>query len=301
MTQIFNIFITLVYPALIIVTGIASNLMIFAIYSRKRFKKSATKNIWRFLAVVDLISILLFSEYFLQNCGLDISIISQFVCKFLNFINFFKTISAWIITFISIERFFSILYPQLSKRLRRKKTQLLVCSFISIVNVVFYSQLIFFVEMKKFSTTIVTNNTSNKTNYRCVPYDISSDYFKAFSFMDLIISSLLPFAIMFICSIILINSIYNSRKRLASKISKKESKQIKKDVRFSMCTILMDVLFFACTFPIEIARLIWIDIASDFFALAIDLYHTQFIDNFFIYLTVNTIFRDEFLIMFHFK
>jgi hypothetical protein len=295
MEQNFKFFLDKVYPSLLVATGLVGNSLIFAIYSRRRFQKLAIKNIWRLLAIVDTCCILLFLRFLLKNYfNIDVTFFSSFTCKFLNFLNFLKTVSAWLLTYISIERFLSILFTRLSKKIQLVKTQAIICLLIFVFNILFYSQLLFYCDLK---LTISNNMTTNL----CGPFGIERKIFDLFSLFDLIISSFLPFFFMLTCSVVLINSIFKSRKRLATSKSQKESKQIVRDIRFSLTAVAMNILFFIFTLPLMIVRLVSIDRTSLAFSLSNDFYHTQFVGNFFIYLTINSIFRQEFLSMLHLK
>jgi hypothetical protein len=111
---------------------------------------------------------------------------------------------------------------------------------------------------------------------------------------------------MFFCSIVLIISIFTSRKRLSKKnLSRAQTKRLIKDIRFSITTILMDVLFVMLTLPLCVCRINkdfkTLNNSSLVWKISFDLYHTSFVYNFFVYFFVNSVFREEFLIMMKLK
>ena len=94
----------------IVGVGVAGNLISVAIFSRARFAKYNVKNMIRVSLAVDSLCILLSVLSQLQLLGYFDE--STFVCKILqSVLNILPAYSAWILVFISAERFMSIVFP----------------------------------------------------------------------------------------------------------------------------------------------------------------------------------------------
>ena len=154
---------------------------------------------------------------------------------------------------------------------------------IFIFNLIFYSQ-------RFLSTHILTD----ETNFTYCA-DKEGLHFEIFLWIDLVNSTLIPFSLMFICSVSLIFSIFKSRRRLMLNGSSASTKRIiKRDINFSITLVVLNLTFIALNLPIHVYFLI--DATSDFwFFMFIDLYYSCYAINFFIYFTFNSIFRKEFM------
>ena len=280
--------------------GLITNILVMMVYSRSRFKKLPTRNFWRLLSFIDILNVIQIIKHFLKNAfRIQPKLMSQLMCKLVGYLSHFNSISAWLLVFISLERFFSILYPRFSKVLQLKSSQIIACLIIFIFNLLFYSQRFVYDNLFELFNNSVQNNQTNNQQIVCSITSTYSGAFLVFKWIDLVISVLVPFILMFFCSIFLIRSIYLSRKRvLVTSHSLPEKKRLQRDIRFSITTVLLNVIFIAFNLPINI-YLIQGSRDLFYFSIVDSLYYSSYVVNFFVYFTVNSIFREEFLLMCH--
>lgn len=112
-----------IFALLILTTGICTNLLVMLVYSRKRFKKLPTKNLWRLLSLVDILCLNPTLLHYLKDHHINIYSLSDLACKLCSFISHFNFMSAWLLVFISIDRLFSIIHQGLSSIVQRRRVQ----------------------------------------------------------------------------------------------------------------------------------------------------------------------------------
>ena len=295
--EILKYFLDKIFAPFLAAFGLITNILVMTVYSRSRFKKLPTQNFWRLLSFIDILNVIQIVKHFLKNAfKIQPKLMSQLMCKLVGYLSHLNAISAWLLVFISLERFFSILYPRFSKVLQLKSSQIIACLIIFIFNLLFYAQRFVYDNLFELFNNSVPNNQTNNQ----IVCSITSTYagaFLVFKWIDLVVSVLVPFILMFFCSIVLIRSIYLSRKRvLVTNHSLPEKKRLQRDIRFSITTVLLNVIFIAFNLPINIYL---IQGSSDLFYFSIvdSLYYSSYVVNFCVYFTVNSIFREEFLLM----
>ena len=126
---------------------------------------------------------------------------------------------------------------------------------------------------------------SNATNKKCDIYRTNS--YEITSNLHLIDGSILPFSVMFTCSIYLLIFISKSRKR-ASMTGKQLLKR--RDIQFTIQTLILDVFFIVLNAPLYFVRVIETNEPSLVFQL---LFFSRFTLNFFIYLAFNSLYSEE--------
>ena len=117
--------------------------------------------------------------------------------------------------------------------------------------------------------------------------------------MDLLIGTLIPFAMMLICSVLLIKTIYITRKRIIHSSTAAVKRKIKRDIKFCITLVFLDVTFVVLNLPINIYFLDknWSNHIC--FLVFDDLFYLSYSVNFFVYLAVNSEFRYEFVSIFY--
>lgn len=297
-----------VQPILVII-GLAGNLINVLVFSRKKFSKLATRNILKLIAIIDSFCLLQILDHFFKfGFGFYLRRDTDFACKFFTYLIYsFGPMSAWLLVFISVERFVSITMPTSKIGLVFKHTsfQIKVFCIICIFNLIYYSPFLVLVENK---CVLARNNPSNLSNsslidtrYCCDFVDYNSQ--NILSLMDAFNSSLVPFFLMLLSSVLIISSIFRSRFRLkhaqtAQKEQQKQNrKRLKRDVQFAITSIYMNVLFIAFNLPVCVTLFYNDNITSLIYLIMVDTYYSSYVINFFIYLAFNSLFREEFLVM----
>ncbi len=115
--------------------------------------------------------------------------------------------------------------------------------------------------------------------------------------MDLVNSTLMPFSLMFIFSILLIYTIFKSRLRILRLDSPLDRKRLRKDIKFALTCILLNVTFVILNLPVCIANLLT-DVSDFYYQSFMNLFFCSFCINYYVLFFFNSVFRKEFLFMF---
>lgn len=284
---------------LVLLFGLIGNLIGLAVFSRRNLSKFPTKNLYRSLALFDTIYLVyrIIGEVTTDN-GMSIYLISNIWCKVFRYFRYsLGPISAWVLVYISIEKFISIQFSKLKVVVFQNTIIILIVIF----NLSYYSP--FFV----YSTLIAQNNTdsdmlnSNSSSsslvYTCYFQDLNQK--KVLYMMDLVNSTLLPFALMIVFSTFLIHTIFKSRLRILRLDSSVDRKRLRKDIKFAFTCILLNMAFVILNLPVCIANLLT-EVSEFTYKVLLYLFFLSFCINFYVLFTFNSIFRKEFLLMFNF-
>ena len=142
-------------------------------------------------------------------------------------------------------------------------------------------------------SSFISSNSSNESiavnSYCSIP---NSDAEFILPLIDLINSLLLPFSIMMFCTLLIIKSIYMTRQKLLQHQSEKDARKLKKDMRFSLIIIFINILFFIFNFPMCMFNFFNNQTDSDvLYSLMNDFFNCQYLINIFIYSCFNLQFR----------
>lgn len=149
------------------------------------------------------------------------------------------------------------------------------------------------------STSYNLTNSYRADEFSCQPVESLLTSYRVFTYLDLALGTVIPFFLMLTCSVYLIQSIFHSRKRLNLSNCQHERRRLSKDIRFSVITVLLNVLFIVFHLPLRVYFITCVDNEGHRMAHDVSwtLYGIGFATNFFVYLVANMAFRDEFLIM----
>lgn len=277
----FELFIKAIFPPVIMISGFLGNILLFLVLTRKKFENFPIRTMFRIQAVADSVYLLQFIEDYLAHLyRIDIRNFSSFSCKLFRYLNYsFCPISGWLLVYISLERLVSIRHPFKNSNLRKSKFQILASIFIVIWNLMYYIPVFIYHDKIQFTCDFID--------------PIARDLI---GLLDLVNSTLLPFFFMFICSILLIYSILKSRLKVHNKGFKYD--KIKRDVRFSINTVALNLIFILFNLPVCVIY-VFSGYNTDLIALsALYMLYTNFAINFYVFFIVNSFFRNECLIMF---
>ena len=225
---------------------------------------------------------------------------SNFICKtryYFSYVSF--SIPALLLVLISIDRFFSIARPDKFLFKNRIRFQLIICLIIIIFNICIYLP-VFWFHLEKSE---IFNNQTNRTEFTFSCEDIGFWFY----LMDLFQSSLIPFTVMILTSIFTIKKVFDTRKLINDKNNNSNKNKLR-DIKFAKISISTNIVFLAYGLPYFIYTLIT-DYTSLFNNLDADVimiihsisflcFYIQFIDIFFINIFVNSLFKNEFKILF---
>ena len=284
-----------IFPFILICVAFICNLFVFVIFSRKKLRTVPSKNLLKYLAAIDLLCTLCSLNRVFESRFMNYS---NFTCKLISFCYYaFPSISSWLLGFISAEKLLIIKKPHYKIISDKNVYQLGICFGIIALNVLFNSQIFTLDDIyKDLNATNIKNIYSDKC-------DIAfSGQYVIYGNLYFITASILPFTLMFACSICLVVFIFNSRRRAFNTCAIKNKRIIKKDIQFALQILFLDILFLILTTPLSVSRLFKLynsNFLLGYFSRII--YFVRFFLNFFIYLIFNSIFRNEFFSIIRFK
>ena len=290
-------------PKFIVPLGLAFNILNVIVYSRKSFKNALVCIFFKTLSINNLSSLIFFSiDAFKEEPSIiGINVIHQysFICKSITYFTFVSSgITAWLLVFLSIDRFITIKYPIRPKLLSKNYFYVLICFLIYIFNILYNIPALFYYDLiYDDDEEDLVSNTTKKDKY-CDTISEKSN--KTFFLMDLLNSTVIPFTIMLFLSIWIINLLRVMKFRVKNSISKINERN-KKDARFAFTIIILNLVFLVFYLPTTV-----FDsnegkdnkLAGD---ITLDLLLVHFSIDFFIYLTTNSMFRNELFNLLHLK
>jgi len=284
--EIFKYFINSIFPILILIIGMTGNILGLIVLKSKKLKNIGPILIYKFLFISDSIYLpQIIIAYMGTGFNYDPTVLSSLSCKIYNYFNYaFDAFSPWLLVYISIEKFISISYPSKRFILRKKRNESLYFF------VTFVFALIYYIPQAFCWDIIDVSNTNNETSIFQCGY-INFELQQISSYMDAIHRLILPFILLTIFSALLIGSIFRSRRRVSDSVNE-NSQQLKRDVRFAICTFSMNLLFMALNLPLSIIQFLpSYSILS--WSLTFYLFYLSYGTNFYVLLITNSIFRKE--------
>lgn len=298
--NIIEYFVLSIYPLLLLVIGILGNFLGFIITSRKKFKKLSTRNLLRFLAVLDTFYLLqIVVDYLTNTFNLDIRLISSIWCKAFTYLNYsICPVSSWSLVIISIERVISITSSKYTLLFSNKNFKLTLIIIIILFNLICYSPYAIFIDL----IPNILNGTNETVEYSCDYAEETPS--RILPLLDLLNSSVFPFTILTAISIYTICFIFESRSKFATNeeaissdkptmINRKE--KLKKDIQFSFTLMILNIIFLIFNLPICIAN--YTEVSEFFYIVTLYLFYTNFATNFWIFFIFNSLFRSELLVI----
>lgn len=285
-----SFFLNWICRILILLVGIKGNLIGLVIFSKESFRKRLRSYIiYISIALVDLIYLFYaISKDILNNLAISLSSISNQSCKIIKFLNYALGPNlAWLLVFISIEKFLSIRFPRF-KLIKRVSYQ------VTIILVIIHINLLVYMPILSMSVLIINyDNLTNETTKVC-RFEHSSQY-ALVNLVDFFNSTLLPALFMFVFSILLITTIFRSRARVMRLNNLNKNKILfRKDAKFAISSIVLNVFFIILNAPICIGNFIdTLADDSDLFQSFYCIYYVSFCVNFHVLYFTNSIFRHQ--------
>jgi len=282
----------LVISILMLFIGLTGNTFSFAVFTTKKMQKILTHNVYRVLAIVDSFYLVLrITQNFVSNNDAALKNISYLNCKLFSFINpAFGPISGWLLVYISLERFVSISLPRF-KFLQKKYVET------SIVLAIFFYNILLYIPFEIYTSYMnKTIENSNKTKFLCRFKDKNTE--QVLLTIDLINLSLLPFGLMFILSIMLIYTIFKSRKRLTGLNNQQENARLIKYIKFAVTSIFLNISFILLNLPFAFGNLSRDFLPYLYIVYSTNIYLFSYCINFYIFLATNSIFKKSFFNIF---
>ena len=234
--------------------GIIGNVLSFAVWSRKRMRVSSSSVSFRFLAVIDTCVLLIapLRELILYASNLDIQEINDLSCRLHNWLAFSVTsLSAWIMSAMSIDRLVSVKYPLWAKSYCTKKLAFVIGAPLTTVVVLLNSHVLFYLNRKEIFSVPDNSNKTFILDVSCLP---DSEQMMVFWKMIwpaviLVLFSFGPILCLIICSVILVRELSARTNNIGSNKQRYHLKPLTKMlVALCLCFIIISVP--VCTYLI---------------------------------------------------
>ncbi len=267
--------------------GFFGNIMGIAILIR--LKKFRTKKMCIYLFLADsLYLLLLLIDALAISNGLDIVSVSLNWCRSYRYLNSVcADLSPLLLTYLSLERFIAIKYPTTRIRLQTLQSYYFVC--VILFNLIYHSPIIFYIDFVYGYSTLMNANEclfASKTN--------EITYYT----MDLVNRVIIPFLFMSTTTLLLIYTVFRSRKRMITKYSTPNFKNSRRDIKFSVTILLLNLTYITLMLPLCIVNFFPFYFESDFsICFSYFLFYMSYGVNFYIILISNSLVKKEFLNM----
>jgi hypothetical protein len=270
---------------IIIILGQFGNLFGLIVISRKKLKKIGPQITYIAMFIFDWISfILIFQPYLFYSFNKDITLFSFLACKLYWYFTYaFATISPMLNVYISIERFISLAYPTRKYILLKDKFQLAYIIALTLFNLGVYMPIGIYFDLVDESNQTVCNF-------------VDHFWLVTYGYLDLINRVIIPSLLMIIFSLLIIRTIFKSRNRVSN--NGHVNRTFKKDVRFALLSILLNIFYILFSLPVSILYLFsnyWLNPLYIFFSF---LYYIAYSANFYLIFSVNSLLRQEFYSLF---
>ena len=272
---------------LISIAGFFFNSLSFVIFSQKKFQKTSFSIYFRFLIISDSLSLLLPINRMLEwNFLMFISNYSDFFCKLRAFYSYaIRPISGWTTVVIGLDRMIDIMYPTRFLFRKQVKFQIITCLSILFFDFMFYIPVLFF----RLNRTPYFDTQTNKTSELIICENKSIPVF----WMDLFQSALVPFILMLTSTSLILRCVFKSRHL-------RQRARRRKDLKYAVTSISLNIIFLLLNSPFVFYNLISTYISINYavdeflFILCLTMLYLNFLSVFFINISANSIFKEEF-------
>jgi hypothetical protein len=272
------------FPPIIFVIGFIGNAFGMIVLARKQMQaKLYMTHIYMYLLISDMVYLV--TQLPLSNIHQSYPSVnpmsdSSWFCKFWFFTDYgLANTSPMILLYISIERFVAVKFPSKRFILRKHTAVVLFTIGITVINLIFYIP----VYLDYFIDVTFVNGT-NQTVQSC---NISGEDNEVISWMFLVFNCIIVYILMIFCTLWLCYTIFQSRSRTEA------NRNIRKDIRFTLTSISLNVAFIALTFPISISNFATSMFYDSIFQFCNLLFYSSYTVNFYFLFAFNKIIREE--------
>lgn len=283
------IFKNILFPICLI--GIIGNFYTFCVFTRRGFSNLSISFYAKIMSINDIIVLTLTIDNWTKFMfDFDLSLTSPIMCSLLDYSNVTLTsISIWLLALIAFDLWLNISQPIYNATLKKPKFKVALVTLIYICNFMFHLPM-------ALNYMLVHDNQTN--TYTCVAK--SSDAGSLISW--LIFGNI--FSVSFVINNLLVVMIWIAlvRSRRILTVTNNPDR-IKRDNKFGVTSIILNMTCFVFKMPLSIFFIVANYLNLDFltFQIVFNICLTMFVlDNaseFFIYMSVNSIFRKEFWAM----
>lgn len=270
--------------------NVITNTLCLIVFMQKKFRSTSTGFYLPCLAVADLAQTYLILGYYVQEFDILIATVSNFFCKLQNFLgSTLPLLPSWVLVVIAVDRFISVSFVQYSSILNKRSTKISVITCLVLIVCLINS-------VQFYLYRLVTVNNSSAT-VCTVPKEYMAITAQFKMYICVMMTTGLPFFIMTGANVLTTCKLMRSKKQVLAK----NKNGMKKEMKFGATMIALNVLFSVFNTPVCTLFVLikYSFVSSDsysfaFFALGFFRYAHSCLQ-FFLYLSVNRIFRSEFI------
>jgi hypothetical protein len=139
MSEVIELIILQILPWLIVILGLAGNVLSFLMFSRKNLHKLSVHIYFRALAITDSFNLLLFVQYLVSYIfNQNLETVSIEICKLSTYLSYvIPCLSSFILVLLSFDRFMCVFYPSCSW-FRKPSVQITLLILVFTFNIGFY-------------------------------------------------------------------------------------------------------------------------------------------------------------------
>lgn len=274
---------------------ILGSLLSFIVFSRKAFEKSSVGIYCKSLAIFDLfVAFNLCVNIVSMIINIPLAYSNDAICKANSFITTgVSAVPAWILVAFSFDQLIIVSRIERFQFLKRKWFQYSIIFVIFIFHCALYSPIIVLAS---------TNNSThqNETIYSC---DSNSNTLPIFYLIE---SSVMPFLFLIISVSFIVRILIKSRQKVSTvQGSALVARRRRHDFKFAFNSIILNILFIVLSAPVVLNFII--NNQSDYWlfnfinTICNLFFYLNYALHFWIHLTFNSIFRNEFLVLFRIK
>jgi hypothetical protein len=280
----FDTFTNYYFAPIIFIIGFVGNAFGMVILLRKKVKtKLYMRHIYMYLLISDMVYLV--TQVPLINIHQSYPSInplpySSWFCKLSMYSDYaLADTSPMILLYISIERLVAVKFPSKRFNLRKHKMILLYTLVITIVNLIYFIPVYLYYH--------IDSEFVNETNSTILSCTVSKEDNEVISWIFLVFDCIIVYLLMIFCTLWLCYTIFQSRLKTEANCN------IRKDIRFTLTSISLNVAFIALTFPISIANFASSMFVDSIFQFCNLLYFTSYTVNFYFLLAFNKVIREE--------
>lgn len=279
----FYFFIYYLLSPLVVIFGLCGNLLALAVLNRKVMRKIGPVLMHKVLFIFDSLYLVFFIQSYLsRGFGINFLQFSRIGCKFFYFfVHSLAPISPLAIVYISLDRYISIKYPNRRLLLKKNREQIVSIALFITFNLLY-----------KIPIIINYDISYRNGSQSCTIASINSRLL--LTYMDVGFRIVFISVVMILITILIIYCIYKSRRRVMN-MSTVDSRIIKKDIRLSVTSLLINFIYIILNMPLNFTSFFSSSIPEYGYLITLNLFYMSYSINFYIIVFTNSLFRREFL------
>ena len=245
---------TVISPVFILV-GVLGNLISIAVLSRRRMRNSTTSVYLRFLAVVDILVLIIgnFRELLYYATSFDIRELNNLSCRIHYWLAIDVTaLSGWMLSVLSVDRLISIKFPLWAKSQCTVKSALSISIIITGVMLMINSHVLGFLERTEILVPSQLANTTIVLNVMCLPSAplYMKFWIKIWPILVFTLYSILPIVCITTCNILLVKELAKRKNPLgATTFDSRQSSKQRNEKSLTRMLIVISLYFTTISLP----------------------------------------------------